>query len=209
MTARRGRSLTVALTRTVVVPVSRLLLVGACSVLFAVPAQITAQTTPTPAQIAIWRKAANTGDAAAQLDLAEAYQFGTGVPKDAVEAVSWYRLAAAQGRAYAQSALGYAYAFGAGVPKNDVESVKWYRLAAAQGSEEGQVGLGFAYVLGEDVPKNDVEAYHWLNLAAAQGNPSALRQRDKLEAKMTRAQIAEAQRRSATFKAVKTPPGRP
>nr|HRT58408.1 hypothetical protein [Candidatus Paceibacterota bacterium] len=61
------------------------------------------------------------------------------------------------------------------------------------------------------VPKNYVQAYFWFNLAAA-GNAGAspevielaAKTRDGLEDKMTREQIAEAQRLSAQFVPRKT-----
>jgi TPR repeat protein len=92
------------------------------------------------------------------------------------------------------------YYNGAGVPKNDAEAVKWYRRAADQGMADAQYNLGVMYVSGAGVPKNDAEAYFWWNLAAAQGNENAKTNRDIVEKKMTREQIAEAQRRSAAWK---------
>jgi hypothetical protein len=60
---------------------------------------------------------------------------------------------------------------------------------------------GLLYTNGAGVPKNDAEAYFWWNLAAAQGHEKAKTSRDIVEKKMTREQIAEAQRRSAAWKA--------
>ena len=92
------------------------------------------------------------------------------------------------------------YDDGDGVPKNDAEALKWYRRAADQGDADAQFNLGLMYYNGEGVPKNDAEAYFWWNLAAAQGNADAKTNRDIVEKKMTRDQIAEAQRRSAAWK---------
>ncbi len=48
------------------------------------------------AEAAMWfRRAAEQGDAAAEVDLASAYQTGSGVPKDLSEAYFWYRVASA------------------------------------------------------------------------------------------------------------------
>jgi TPR repeat protein len=49
-----------------------------------------------------FRKAADQGDAKAQLNLGFAYNTGQGVPQSSAEAVKWYRLAADQGYAGAQ-----------------------------------------------------------------------------------------------------------
>ena len=56
------------------------------------------------------------------------------------------------------------------------------------------------YATGEGAPKDFVQAYMWRNLAAAQGNEIAKKGRDALEPKMTREQIAEAQRLSREWK---------
>ena len=63
------------------------------------------------------------------------YATGEGVPKDAVQAVSWYRKAAEQGHASAQGNLGAMYSRGEGVPKDYVTAYMWRNLAAAQGDE--------------------------------------------------------------------------
>ncbi|MDE0899979.1 MAG: hypothetical protein OSA81_13315, partial [Longimicrobiales bacterium] len=51
-----------------------------------------------------------------------------------------------------------------------------------------QYGLG--------VPQDDVLAYMWLNLSATQGNAPPQENKDTVERRMTREQIAEAQRLS-------------
>ncbi len=52
-----------------------------------------------------FRKAAEQGDADAQLGLAAMYSQGKGVPEDDDEAIKWLRKAAAQGNAQAVRAL--------------------------------------------------------------------------------------------------------
>jgi len=70
------------------------------------------------------------------------------------------------------------------------------RLAAEQGYADGQLNLGFMYGNGEGVPEDLVYAYMWYNLSAAQGNEIAQRNKEIFEQRMTREQIAEAQRLS-------------
>jgi TPR repeat protein len=65
---------------------------------------------------------------------------------------------------------------------------------------DAQYNLALMYGKGQGAPKNDTEAYFWWNLAAAQGIEKAKNNRDIVEKKMTREQIAEAQRRSAAWK---------
>ncbi len=55
------------------------------------------------------------------------------------------------------------------------------------------------YYKGEGVPQDYVEAHKWLNLAAAKDSQHA-KARDLAAAKMTREQIAEAQRLAREWK---------
>ena len=59
--------------------------------------------------IALIRRSAEQGDAAAQSNLGNAYYTGEGVPQDYVQAAYWYRKAAEQGVALAQNNLGVCY----------------------------------------------------------------------------------------------------
>ena len=112
---------------------------------------------------------AQSGDAQAQLDLANHYFDGEGVEKNEREAVIWYRKAAEQGHAEAQCDLGDCYSDGLGVEKNDQEAAKWYKMAAEQGYAEAQASLAYCYYDGIGVEKNDQEAIKWLKMAAEQG----------------------------------------
>jgi hypothetical protein len=143
---------------------------------------------------------ATRGDADAQLQLGLKYSLGHEVSKNDAEAVKWYRLAADQGNVFAQLNLGVMYDDGEGVAENDAEAVKWYRLAAAQGDADAQYKLGVLYVFGSGVSQSKVDAYFWWDLAAARGRVDAKRFKDLIAEKMTREQIAEAQRRSAAWK---------
>jgi TPR repeat protein len=89
------------------------------------------------------------------------------------------------------------YNFGnGGVPKDDVEAVKWFRKAAEQGEAKAQLNLGIMYGTGNGVPEDYVESYMWLNLAAAQGTEEAKQNKEIISEKMTKEQIAEAQKQS-------------
>jgi len=77
--------------------------------------------------------------------------------------------------------------------------VKWYRKAAEHGHAHAQNNLGVLYANGQGVSNNYVLAHTWLHLAASRSTPGnvrdiAVRNRDAVAAKMTPAQIAEAQR---------------
>jgi len=100
-------------------------------------------------------------------------------------------------QAFAQHILGRWYDTGDyGLPEDDEEAVGWYRLAAEQGYASAQTNLGLMYVNGEGVPEDLVLAYMWYNLSAGQGNSYARWYKIIIEQRMTREQIAEAQRLS-------------
>lgn len=158
-----------------------------------------------PAEIAVLKKKAAAGDAAAQVSLGDTYYLGEVVPKSMTEAVKWYRLAAAQGNAAAQYNLGTMYDNGEGVPESKTEAVSWFTLAAAHGDASAQYNLGNMYHKGEGVPRDNVQAYKWFSLAAAQGKATAKKTLAVLVTMMTKEQIAEAQRLSTEFKPTKKP----
>ena len=142
------------------------------------------------------RAFAEEGVAGAQYFLGNMYFDGEGVPEDDAEAARWYRLAADQGHARSQYNLGTMYYTGSGVPEDNAEALRWWRLAADQGYASAQYNFGLMYATGEGIPNDDVLAYMWWNLAAGQGHEGAQSNKDILEQRMTRAQIAEAQRLS-------------
>src|SRR6266446_4746997 len=113
---------------------------------------------------------------------------------DYATALQLLRPLAEKGDPDAQINLGNMYFDGNGVPQDNGESVKWYLLAADQGSADAQIALGFLYEYGEAVPQDYVQAHKWFDLAG-----SSL-YRDTLAAKMTPAQIAEAQKLAREWK---------
>ena len=118
-----------------------------------------------------------------------------GVPQDYKEDARLYGLAAAQGDASAQINLGVMYLNGQGVAQDYKEAVRLYGLAAAQGNADAQYNLGFMYDNGQGVAQDYVRAHMWYNLGAISGEKDnkAPANRDSIAAKMTPAQIAEAQ----------------
>ena len=114
--------------------------------------------------------------------------------QDYAEAVRWYRQAAEQGHANAQNNLGIMYDNGEGVPEDDTEAVRWYRKAAEQRDADAQYNLGAMYSRGEGVTEDDIQAYAWISVASAQGVENAKKAKERLTGKMTRTEIAEAQK---------------
>jgi uncharacterized protein len=141
------------------------------------------------------------GDTQAQSNLGAMYATGQGVRQDYAEAMKWYRRAADQGDTRSQYNLGVMYDAGRGVPEDYAEATKWYRKAAEQGQADAQNNLGVMYELGQGVPQDYVQAHQWYNLAAArypasstEESQKAVKNRDRVAAKMTPSQISEAQR---------------
>jgi uncharacterized protein len=113
----------------------------------------------------------------------------------------WYRKAAEQGFAMAQLGLGAMYVDGRGGALQDYETAaSWYREAAEHGGVISRFGLGLLYATGQGVPQDYVTAHMWLKLAAVSGDKDAAFARDKLTAKMTPAQVAEAEKLACEWK---------
>ena len=135
------------------------------------------------------------------------YYHGRGVKQDDAEAAKWFRLAADQDEPRAQFNLGVMHAEGQGVPQDYVQAIKWYRLAAEQGEARAMFNLGVSYAEGQGTDQNYILAYMWFNLAAPRFLPSeadrrrvALHNRDLTASRMSREQIAEAQRLSREWR---------
>ncbi len=107
--------------------------------------------------------------------------------------------AAESGNLDAQLCLGSAYFQGLDVPRDDAQAAAWSRKAAEQGSAHAQFQLGARYEVGRSVvPQDLVYAHFYYSLAASRATriTKALneRARDRVTAKMTQQQIAEAQK---------------
>ncbi len=76
--------------------------------------------------------------------------------------------------------------------RTDEALVQW-KTAAATGDRRAMHTLGRLYLQGLGALQDYVEAHKWLNLAASRGEAAARAERDALAAKMTPAQVAEAQ----------------
>ena len=150
-----------------------------------------------------FRMAADQGLVEAQYELGLRCLSGRGVPESGSEAVDWFRKSAGQGFAPSLYQLGNCYFQGTGVPKNIEEGIKRIRGAAESGLAAAQNKLGACYQKGEGVPKDEVQAYKWFALSAAQDDEHALDIKVSLatlESRLTKDQIAEAQRLAREFK---------
>ncbi len=115
------------------------------------------------------RKAAATGEAAAQFEVARRYTEGNLVPADLGAAADWYRKAAAQGLAPAQYRLGSFYEKGRGVEKDLAQARDWYSLAAAQGNIKAMHNLAVLFIEGIEEEPDYTSAAKWFRTAADHG----------------------------------------
>jgi TPR repeat protein len=129
--------------------------------------------------------------------------------RDDAEAVKWSRLAADQGDAEARFRLGLMYSQGRGVPQDHAEAAGWFRLAAAARQPEALYNLGVLHATGEGVTRDNIRAYMWFNLAVEHFPPSdtrnrsaAIRSRDIEARKLSREEIAEAERLTREWQSV-------
>ena len=154
---------------------------------------------------------ATVADAAAQ-SLEERMRAAAGAyeRKDFALAVGIWRPLAAEGNAEAQTLLGALYWSGEGVPRDHAEAAKWYLRAAEKGYAWAQNNIGFMLGFGEGTPpRDDVQAYKWLTLATERYTAKnkdrldqAIKDRAALAARMTPAQIADADRLVRQWKPV-------
>ncbi|MHB8090140.1 MAG: tetratricopeptide repeat protein [Syntrophales bacterium] len=123
-------------------------------------------------------------------------------PEDAAAAVRELRPLAERGNADAQFNLGSLYYQGWGLPQDYQEAVHWFRKAAEQRHPHAQATLGTIYAEGVQgvIAKDYPQALMWFIFAAAQGDAEAMEFRNELAARMTPAQITEAQKMAREFK---------
>jgi uncharacterized protein len=139
---------------------------------------------------------AETGDADAQCSLGHLYADGRGVAKDLVRATEWWRTSAIQGNTEAQTTLALCYTRNdKGVEKNLVEAAKLIRMAAQQGDPLDLLMMGDCYLNGQGVVKDDIEAYAYFTLSAIRTGRK-YSYHEKLESRMTPAQIAAGNKRA-------------
>jgi Sel1 repeat len=109
---------------------------------------------------------AESGDAKAQFDLADAM----GRSGDYKGGLIWLRKAADQGLPAAQRSLGFWYNRGLGMnkPRYD-QAMLWYQKAANQGDKGAEFYIGQLFEIGYGVHKDLVQAAYWFHKAAADG----------------------------------------
>jgi TPR repeat protein len=124
---------------------------------------------------ALFRQAAEQGNAKGAFLLGQSYANGTGVTKDTAQAVFWYRKAAEQGDASARRSLVNMFYFGEVEPVEISDDGPWWRglvrqaeeerqaywrtfKAADQGDTDAMIQLGFDYLTGVGIARNYIFA---------------------------------------------------
>jgi hypothetical protein len=135
------------------------------------------------------------GDPRSQYAMGVMAENGFGMPKDLVQAATWYRKAAEQGNTDAQFNLGAMYEHGVGMPVNYAEAARWYRPAAESGDIDALSNLGVLYATGRGVPQDKVLALALYNVSVAfdtNKNSRAAGNRQGLANQMTLDQVKQA-----------------
>ena len=135
-----------------------------------------------PAGVETLTRAANLGEAQAQLKLAGLYQTGdNGVTADAEESRVWARRAAEGGDARGMHAFGMYLFDGVGGARNRPEALDWLKKAADRGLVDSQYNVARIYENGDEgIAPNPTQAYRWYLIAARAGDPQAQAAVDRL-----------------------------
>ena len=143
---------------------------------------------------------AQTGDAEAEFQLAEAYRGGRGVTADPETAIMWYRRAAGHGHVRASEQLGFAL-FAHGDRK---EAMPYIEKAAARGEPRAFYLLGTAHFNGDYATRDWPLAYAQTMRAAAAGLPAAQRNLDLMDHYLLPSDKTKAEQILATLPTVRT-----
>ena len=119
------------------------------------------------------KQKAESGDAAAQVELGHVYTAGKVVSQDLEIAREWYEKAAAQNEPVALMVLGAIYTAGRGVDVDLERAAQCYLQAAEIGKLEAQLMCAYIYVRGLGVARSDDTAREWLNQAMATDRDAA------------------------------------
>lgn len=148
-----------------------------------------------------YSKAAEQGFAQAQYELGAVYLVGDGIEKNEELGVAWLIKAAEQDLPAAQFEIGNLYLAGVNMEKDPGLGLDMLRKSANQLYVPAQKQLGTMYFQGSGVDRNLVQAHLWFTVAALSDDKTALRYLPTLESIMDEAQIEEARRLAAEWRA--------
>jgi TPR repeat protein len=140
------------------------------------------------------KELAHGGSAKYMFLLGLSYAGGVGVAADDQAAWEWFSKAAKLGSCDALIQLAAWCDMGKVPAATPGLAVTCLTTAAERGSSAGAYQLGLKHYHGRGVPKDIAVAYMWFNIGAARNDERAAGARDLVEARLTKDQIAEAQR---------------
>lgn len=146
-----------------------------------------------------FQKSANDGNQKAMQRVAEMLEHGRGVAPNFQLALDWYLKAGDQDQVEVFLRIGAQCVSETSDLKDHTKAFECFLKAAELGSIDAQNRVGQMYERGDGVPRNYIYGYAWANIAAGTGELSACECRDRLESKMTKSQISEAQRISSRW----------
>ena len=114
-----------------------------------------------------YRKAAESGNSDAMVNLGTLYERGYGVPMDYEKAYALYFKAAQDNNYYACYNLGLCYQYGRGKDIDLTKAVYWYKKAEEAGGDQNGLCFKIGYIL---FTINDGECFSWLKRASESGN---------------------------------------
>jgi TPR repeat protein len=123
--------------------------------------------------IALYRRAADLGSAAAMNNLGGAYRDGDGVAQNYDTARRWFEKSAALHLPQAYTNLGAVYLQGQGVARDPQRAQTYFRTAAQKSEPQAEYNMGSMYLHGDGVRSDRAAAQFWLALAAAHGSALA------------------------------------
>jgi TPR repeat protein len=146
-----------------------------------------------------YRRAAEKGNAEAQVKLADRLSTAETMPRNYDEARSWCELAAAKDYAPGAYCLGRFYRIGLGVSRDPQAAEKWFQKGAWLGDGHSMLQLGEMYQNGEGVKANRITAYTWMLLALSCRDAEAGPEARSLQREMSKKEIERAQEKAAEF----------
>lgn len=166
-------------------------------------AALTALDAGEPGAVTALIRAAELGDAPAQLHLARLYETGDhGVAVDLAEARIWTQRAAENGSERAMHNLALMLYAGQGGAVDQAEAASWFRQAAERGLTDSQFNLAKIYADGaQGVARDPAEAMRWYLIAGRAGDAEAGREAERIAATVPVARRAEITRAAEQFTA--------
>lgn len=157
-------------------------------------ARITDQEGDAAKSTELYLQAVAAGSVVAMNEVGVRYQRGAGITKDPVAAIGWFMLAAQHGLPVAYANLGNCYETGTGVLQDFDRAGANYATAVKYNFAPAQFLLAQFFESGKGTQVDSAKAYYLYHRAAANGVVDAEKRRDAIKAKLSKAELAEAEK---------------